>query len=132
MGVQDNLELVRRGYAAFSAGDGGTLLELFAPDIVHSVPGSNSQIAGAHKGADDGLGLYAKLGELSNGTVKVELEQVLSDGADRVISIHSATAERNGETLTSREALLFTIADGKVVEIQDFFDDLDRVDAFWS
>jgi ketosteroid isomerase-like protein len=49
-----------------------------------------------------------------------------------VISIHSATAERNGETLTSREALRFTIADGKVVEIQDFFDDLDRVDAFWS
>lgn len=131
MAVEDNLEVVRRGYAAFSAGDMATLSELFAPDIVHVVPGS-SQLAGAHKGPQNVLAMYGKLAELSGGTVRVELEDVLSDGGDRVVAIHRATAERNGQTLTEREALLFTIVDGKVAEIQDFFADIERNDSFWS
>jgi uncharacterized protein len=131
MTVEDNFEIVRRGYAAFSAGDADTLIELFAPDIVHAVPGS-SAIAGSHKGAQDVLALYGRLAELSGGSVRVELEDLLSDGGHRVISIHRTTAERNGETFSEREALLFTIVDGKVAEIQDFFRDLDSVDSFWS
>lgn len=131
MTVQENLDLVRRGYAAFSSGDTATLSELFAPDIVHTVPGS-SPLAGSHKGPQDVLTMYGKLAELSNGSVRVELEDVLSDGGDRVIAIHQSTAERNGQQLSVREALLFTIADGKVAEIQDFFADIEANDAFWS
>jgi ketosteroid isomerase-like protein len=131
MGVQDNLELVRRGYAAFSAGDTATLTALFTPDVVHHVPGS-SPIAGAHKGAQNVLAMYGQLGELSGGTMRVELEDVLTDGGDHVIAIHRASAERNGKTLSIREALLFTIVDGKVAEIEDFFTDIDEADAFWG
>ena len=131
MSVHDNFELVRRGYAAFSAGDTDTLNELFAPDIVHAVPGS-SAVSGAHKGAQDVLAMYGKLADLSRGSVRVELEDVLSDGGDRVIAIHQTTAERDGQTLSVREALLFTIADGRVAEIQDFFADIEAMDAFWS
>ena len=64
--------------------------------------------------------MYGKVAELSGGSVRVELEDVLSDGGGRVIAIHRANAERNGQTLAVREALLFTIVDGKVTEIQDF------------
>jgi ketosteroid isomerase-like protein len=131
MGVQENLELVRRGYAAFTAGNTAVLSELFAPDIVQNVPGS-SPLAGAHKGPQNVLAMYGKLAELSGGTVSVELEDVLSDGGDRVIAIHRASAERNGQTLSEREALLFTIVDGKVAEIQDFLADIERSDSFWS
>ena len=131
MTVADNLELVRRAYAAFSAGDVDTLSGLMAPDIVHTVPGS-SALSGAHKGLPDVLTLYGQLAERSAGTVRVELEDVLSDGGDRVIAIHLATAERAGKTLSAREALLFTIAGGKVAEIQDFFADIESNDLFWS
>jgi uncharacterized protein len=72
------------------------------------------------------------LAELSGGPVRVELEDVLSDGGNRVIAIHRASAAREGTTLAAREALLFTIVDGKVAEIQDFFEDIDLSDAFWS
>jgi uncharacterized protein len=105
--------------------------ELFAPDIVHAVPGS-SAVSGAHKGPQNVLAMYGKLAELSGGTVRVELEEVLSDGGSRVIAIHRTNAERNGQTLSVREALLFTIVDGKVTEIQDFFGDIEAVDSFWS
>ena len=49
-----------------------------------------------------------------------------------MITIHTASAERGGVSRTSRDALLFTIEDGKVVRIQDFFADLDAENAFWS
>jgi len=131
MTVKNNYDVVRRGYAAFSAGDTDTLTELFAPDIVHAVPGS-SAVSGAHKGPQNVLAMYGKLAELSGGTVRVELEEVLSDGGSRVIAIHRTNAERNGQTLSVREALLFTIVDGKVTEIQDFFGNIEAVDSFWS
>jgi uncharacterized protein len=131
MTVQDNLELVRRGYAAFGAGDMDALLELFSPDIVQTVPGS-SALSGSHKGAQNVLALYGQLFEMSGGTLRVDLEDVMSDGGDRTIAVHRVTAERNGETFSSREALLFTIVDGKVVEIQDFFTDIEASDSFWS
>jgi ketosteroid isomerase-like protein len=130
MTVEDNLDLVRRGYAAFNAGDADTIRELFASDIVQVVPGS-SAISGEHKGIEDVLALYGKLAELSGGSVRVELEDVLSDGGDRVIAIHRSSAERNGQTLSSREALLLTIVDGKVTEIQDFTD-IEVQDKFWG
>jgi ketosteroid isomerase-like protein len=131
MTVQENLDLVRRGYAAFSAGDAEGLMAVFAPDIAHIVPGSGP-ISGAHKGVEAVLALYGQLAERSNGTMRVDLETVTSDGGDRVVAIHTATAERNGATITQRDALLFTISDGKVVEIQDFMEDIDANDAFWS
>ena len=131
MGATENLELVRAGYAAFSAGDMDTLAGLFKPDIVHSVPGT-SQIAGDHKGTADVLAMYGNLFALSEGTMSVELEDVLSDGGNQVISIHTAKATRNGETRTSRDCLLFTVEDGKIAAIQDFFADLDGENQFWS
>jgi uncharacterized protein len=131
MGAAENLDIVRRGYAAFSAGDMDTLTALFKPDIVHSVPGTN-QLAGDHKGTQEVLTMYGSIFELSDGTANIELEDVLSDGADRVIAIHKSTATRNGVTRSARDALLFTIENGKVASIQDFFADLAEEDNFWK
>ena len=131
MTVQENLDAVRRGYAAFTTGDIDTLRQLMAEDVVHFVPGT-SAIAGAHKGIDSVLELYGQLVTLSNGSMTVELEEVLSNGADQVIAIHTGRATRNGKTIETREALLFTLRDGKVAEVQDFFTDIDEQDAFWS
>jgi len=132
MSAQANLDLVRKGYAAFSAGDADTLAAMMTADCVHIVPGS-SQLSGPHKGVANVLALYGQLGELSAGSMKVELQDVMSDGGDRVIAVHHATATRpDGRSLSMREALLFTIVDGKVCEIQDFFTDIEASDAFWD
>jgi ketosteroid isomerase-like protein len=131
MGVQENLDIVRKGYAAFSSGDVETLAGLFGDDPVHSVPGS-SPIAGDHKGVQDILQMYGRLGELSAGSMKVELESVMSDGGNQVVAVHTSTAEREGRSLQQREALLFTIEDGKISSIQDFFPDIEEQDRFWS
>jgi ketosteroid isomerase-like protein len=131
MSVAANLDLVRRGYAAFSAGDVDTLRSVLASDVVHSVPGT-SQISGDHKGVDSVLAFYGQLAELSGGTMTVELENVLSNGSDQVVSIHRSRATRNGQTLDQRESIVFTIRDGKVIELQDFFADIEANDRFWA
>ena len=97
MGASENLELVRRGYAAFSTGDMETLSGLFKPDVVHSVPGT-SPIAGDHKGPDEVLAMYGNLFSLSEGTMSVELEDVLSDGGNQVVSIHPRSGSSASES----------------------------------
>ena len=131
MGVDQNLETVRKGYAAFSSGDMETLLALYNDDAVHIVPGS-SKVSGAHKGKDSILALYGALFELSGGTLRIQLDHVLSDGGDRVVSIHTSSMEKDGETITQTEALLFTLVNGKVAEIQDFFADIALNDRLFS
>jgi len=131
MGVEKNLEVVRAGYGAFGSGDMETLMSLYHDDAVHIVPGE-SKVSGAHKGKDSILSLYGALFELSNGTLSIQLDHVLSDGADRVVAIHTSSLEKDGETFTQTEALLFTLLNGKVAEIQDFFGDIELSNRLFS
>jgi len=78
------------------------------------------------------LTLYGRLAELTDGTLRIELEDLLTDGTDRVLAIHTATATRNGRRLEAREGLVVTVHDGKIVSLDDFFDDLERYDDFWA
>jgi ketosteroid isomerase-like protein len=131
MDIEQNLETVRAGYAAFVSGDMETLMALYNDDAVHVVPGS-SQVSGAHKGKDSILALYGKLFELSDGTLRIQLDHVLSDGGDQVVAIHTSSLVMDGETYTQTEALLFTLTNGKVAEIRDFFADIALNDRLFS
>ena len=126
-----NEQVVRDGYAAFSAGDLDTLKKLMVPDVVHSVPGNNL-ISGDHAGIDEVLGLYGKLFELSGGTMAVTLNSATAEGDDHVIAKHTGKAERNGTTLESDATMDFTIKDGKIVRIDETNDDQAAEDAFWG
>lgn len=130
MAEHPHVEVVRRGYAAFSSGDMATLAALFDPDIVHHVPGNNL-IAGDHKGVEGVLALYGKLFELSDGTMKVELHDVVGND-EHVVAMHRASAARKGRTLESGEILVFHVRDGKIKEIWDYRNDEVAQDAFWS
>ena len=131
MTVEQNLQTVRRAYAAFGSGDMDAMMALLTDDAVHIVPGS-SLVSGAHKGKEAILGLYGKLFELSGGTFAVQLNSVLSDGGDRALSVHTSTTEKDGETVTQTEALLISFVDGKIAEIQDFFEDIALNDRLFS
>lgn len=70
-----NEDLVRRGFAAFGAGDIATLGELFADDIVWHV-GGRSPISGDYKGKDEVFGFFAQLAERAGGTLHVDVHDV--------------------------------------------------------
>ena len=125
----ENMATVRRGYAAFNAGDIATLREVLAHDVVQHVPGT-TELAGAYKGIDAVLGYYGRLAELTGGTFRADLLDVHSDGATHVTAMHQITAQRNGMTRVSRGSILFTFLGGKATDLLELHGDLAGDDAF--
>jgi ketosteroid isomerase-like protein len=131
MAEHPDVTLVKRGYAAFSAGDGATLSEIIAPDATQYQPGNN-QMAGTHEGLEAILTFYGQLAAETNGTFQVQLEHALSDGQGHVVAIQRVTAQRQGRTLDSYASLVFTISDGKAQDIHGYEEDFEAWDAFWG
>src|SRR5438477_7955337 len=96
MSAQDNAETMRTGYAAFSRGDMDALRnELFTADIVWHQGGRN-QTSGDYRGVDAVVGLFGKLFQLTDGTFRVEIHDVLAS-EDHVVVLARATAQRGGK-----------------------------------
>lgn len=131
MAEHPDCALVRQGYEAFSKGDMETLGSLMTSDVVHHVPGNNP-VSGHHKGREAVLGLYRRLNEETNGTMRVQLETVLADGRGHVMSFHIFRADRGNRGLEERAGLFFTIVGGKISDIDECTQDLDETDTFWS
>jgi len=125
-----NEDLIRRGYEAFNKGDTQTLREVFDPEIVWHFPG-RSDLAGDHGGTDAVLGFFGRTMELTAGTFRVELHEVVADD-QHTVGLHLATGEREGRTLEDREVLVFHVRDNKVVEAWQYLEDQYAYDEFFS
>ena len=127
--TNDNAQLIRDGYEAFARGDIPAVLEMLGEDIAWHVPG-RSPLSGDYRGQDDVLGFFRRSMELSEGTLKVALDEVVADG-DRVVAITTVSAQRNGRTLSTPEIHCWRVADGKAVEFREFQGDQQSEDEFW-
>jgi ketosteroid isomerase-like protein len=61
MGTQENLQVVKDGYAAFSRGDIPALLALMAEDVEWQIPGAGLPLAGTYRGHDGVAKFFQKL-----------------------------------------------------------------------
>ncbi|GAC1341307.1 MAG: nuclear transport factor 2 family protein [Candidatus Dormibacteria bacterium] len=122
---------LRKGYEAFQTGNLDLLRdELFDKDIVWHSPGRNP-LSGEYRGVDAVLGLFGKQFELTNGTFKVELHDVLASD-DHAVAMGTLSADRNGASLTEQYVHVCHFRDGKLTEawILDF--DPYKVDEFFA
>jgi ketosteroid isomerase-like protein len=125
-----NEELVRRGYDAFGRGDMETLREVFHPDLVWHSPGHN-QLAGDHRGVEAVLGFFGRTMELTGGTFRVEVHDVVASD-EHVVGLNSVAAQRDGKTLNGRNALVFHVRDGRATEVWQFWEDQYAADEFFG
>src|SRR5688572_1919178 len=95
--TDEYIALLRTGSDAFGAGDLDTIRGLFDDNIVWHV-GGRSPVAGDYKGTDEVFGFFAKLVELTGGTFKVELHDVLSNG-EHSVALARNSGEREGKRL---------------------------------
>jgi ketosteroid isomerase-like protein len=123
-------ELVRRGYDAFGRGDMETLREVFHPDLAWHSPGRN-QLAGDHRGVEAVLGFFGRTMELTGGTFRVEVHDVVASDK-HVVGLNSVAAQRDGKTLNGRNALVFHVRDGRATEIWQFWEDQYAADEFFG
>jgi ketosteroid isomerase-like protein len=109
-----NEELLRQGFEAFSKGDMEAVAALFADDVVFHFPG-RGPLAGDHRGRDQVLAVIAKQSELTAGTFRLELHDLLAND-EHAVALTVARAERGDSTWEDNAVLVFHIQNGKVSE----------------
>ena len=126
-----NVQLARRGYEAFGKGDMATISELMAEDVVWHV-GGKSSLSGDYKGKDAVFGFFGKLMELSEGSFKLEVHDILANDEHSVILVRQ-TAQKGGKKLDSK-AVHVTHPDsaGRVTEFWAFDEDQAAMDEFFG
>jgi len=129
MSDQD-VEVVRELYRAFSAQDVPTMRRLFDPDVVWHQPG-RSVLAGEHHGVDGVLAFFGRVAELSDGTFTVDLQAVAS-GDGHIFALHTGRGQARGQVLDDRNVLVCHLRDGRVASVWEHHEDLHAVDAFWG
>jgi ketosteroid isomerase-like protein len=130
MGHHDNVELLRRGYDAFDKGDIETVMSLFTDDVILHV-GGKSQLAGDYKGKQEVMGVFGKLVELSGGTFKEEVHDIVANDRHGVV-LSTTTAQRDGKTLSQKSLEVHHIEDGKINESWAWTEDQDEDANFWG
>lgn len=109
-----NVDLVRRGYAAFASGDLVAIQAFIAPDVVWHVSGK-SRVAGRFEGLEAVLDHFMTIFRLTGGTLRQEVQDVVA-GDTLAVGLHRETASREAARLDVTEILIFRIQDNHVVE----------------
>ena len=130
MADHPNATLLKNGYEAFDKGDMAVLTGLFAENVVWHVPG-DSPISGEHRGREAVFGIFAKTVELSGGSFKIELHDVLAND-EHTVALTRATGSRQGKQLSSLDTDVYHMSNGKVTEFWSFAEDQRLTDEFWS
>jgi ketosteroid isomerase-like protein len=126
-----NEKLVRDMYDAFAAADMGTVDQLFADDVTWHAPGT-AQHAGLRRGKQEVFASMGQLGELTGGTLRSEVVDVLANDR-RAVVLQVTRAEREGRTaLRDEEVIVYEIDDGRITSVREQPGDLDAMDAFFS
>jgi uncharacterized protein (TIGR02246 family) len=126
-----NVQIVRRLYASWAAGDVPGPVELFHDDVEYVNPAGAIE-PGTRSGMAEFTRACAKLLE-SWEFWKAETEEVRVDG-DRVAVVlrYQARGRGSGAEVEGRESALFTFRDGKVARYEwfhgeaDAFEELER------
>jgi ketosteroid isomerase-like protein len=126
-----NEDLVRAASAAFGRGDVSALKDqLLADNIVWHIAGTGP-LAGDYEGVEQVLGLLGKISELSGGTVKPELHDVLVSN-DHTVALATIRAQRAGKQLQLNVVHVIHSANGKATEVWTHSSDPAAAAEFWS
>jgi hypothetical protein len=116
-----NVERLRRGYAAYAAGDLATLRGMLADDVSFHFLG-HTPLSGAYNGLTEVLGYFARLQE-SGAAFRFEVHDLLADD-QHAVALLAGTAERSGRRLQQKVVHAFHLnADGKVADWWNFWED---------
>jgi hypothetical protein len=126
-----NVQQARRAYEAFDKGDMATVSELLADDIVWHV-GGNGPLAGDYKGKDAVFGFFGKLMQLTGGTFKLKVHDILANDEHSVTLVRE-TAEKDGKKWDSNAVhITHPDSEGRVKEFWAFQENQVAADEFFA
>src|SRR6266851_923931 len=111
-----NEDLARAASAAFGRGDLSALQDqYFAENIIWHIAGTGP-LAGDHEGIAQVMGVLGKISELSVGTLRPELHDVLVS-TDHTVALATIRAERPGKQLRLNVVHVIHSENGKATEV---------------
>jgi ketosteroid isomerase-like protein len=122
--------LIVSAYEAFSRGDTQSVLATLAEDIVWHVPG-RGPLSRDYRGHSEVLGFFQLFMQLSDGTFRVQIDDVFAKD-DRVVILCTETAQRGSRSWSSPQVHVWTIRDGRAIAFRQYQGDQQGEDEFWS
>jgi len=124
MSAEENVQVVKNGYAAFGRGDIQALLSLFAEDIEWISPGEGLPLAGTYRGLAQVAGFFQKLSDTLEFS-SFEPREFLAEG-DRVLVVgySSGKAKTSNRSFENHWVMAFTVRNGKVANFREYTDTL--------
>jgi len=124
-----NVDLVKKGFEAFEAGDIAAMDQLMADDAKWHVPGTGA-LSGDFEGKEAIFAYFARIPQEAEKFVQ-EPHAVLADD-EHAVALVKTTAVRGGKELEYNAVFVFHVAGGKVTET--WFAPMDHVatEAFWA
>jgi uncharacterized protein len=125
-----NAKTLETLYKDFANRDWDAVLSACADQVTFQVSGK-SKLAGKYTKADFVSGFAEKLMELSGGTLKLEVHDILASDRHGVVLL-SESLTRNGEKVEYRAAHVWRMEGGKPVAWYEYPRDLYQFDKLWS
>jgi ketosteroid isomerase-like protein len=123
---EENLDLIRSGFAAHNTGDLDALTEVYDPDVVFE-----TLLLGTHRGNEAIRLIYEENQKTLSGYDVVPVE--LIDAGDQVVAVAQVTGTGPESQIamddSDRFAFLFTIKNGRIVREQAFRNREEAVEA---
>jgi len=126
-----NATRIRQLFAAFRARDVDAIRAAIAETAVWHFPGRTGRLAGTHAGHAGIFAFLARVGELTDGTFGLDLEDVVAND-EVAVAFFRGHGRRGERELDNPTCLKIRLEGGQAVEIREFVWDLYTVDAFWS
>ncbi len=125
-----NATLLEKLYQDFSKGDLQAVLTACGDQITFQVPGK-SKLAGKYTKANFGQDFVMKLHELSGGTLKIEVHDILVSDLHATV-LATERLMKDGKTIELRTVHVWRFEAGKPIAWYEYPRDLYQFDAIWS
>jgi len=120
--VQRNIDMARKGYAAFDKQDIEAVMSLITDETVwHG--GTRGPLAGDFKGKAQILDFFMRFGQLTEGSYKADIHDMLGN-EEHTVTLGTSKITRNGKTREDRFVdVVHPDSQGRVKEFWRFFED---------
>lgn len=123
-------ELLKKFYASFAEGDVAGMLSVCSDDVTFQIQGK-SRLAGKYTKATVGPQLVQKISELSGGTYKLDIHDVMASDLHGLV-LGTIKMSKGGAPVEYRSVHVWRIQGGKLVAWYEYPRDLYQYDAIWS
>ena len=125
-----NAALIKNAYDAFSRGDVPGAMSAFAEDILWHVPG-RGPLSRDYRGRAEVLGFFGHFMELSGGSFRLQVDDVLAKD-NRVVVLCTGAPSAAAGSWSAPQVHVWTVKDGKATVFREYEGDQQGDDEFWS